>query len=373
MSDESIKELTPPFTKGGAGGISLTAVQPEQLRVPSRKLEEAHGRRIRLLSSFVFISPLLAAFVALFLGAYGVTPLQVLHIMANAFSGIDSPEAAIVLDIRLPRIILAGLVGMSLSTSGATLQAVLRNPLVDPFILGISAGAAFGCAISIGFLPGMSLQVMAFAFGGLAVFMACTMARSGGEISRLSLVLSGVIVSALFTALLSIIKFLVDPMKLQSIVYWLMGSFALADWPQVRSAGIGIILGCLPVFLLRWRLNVISMGDEEARTLGVNVSRKRIIFIASATLAVTSAVAVSGIIGWIGLMVPHLVRMLAGPDHRRLIPLTMAGGAAFMICADTAARNLTAADVPVGIITALAGAPFFIYLMKRGGAESWGK
>jgi iron complex transport system permease protein len=359
--------------KGGQGGISTVAMTANPPRSPFAKGGSGSGRRIRLLSVAVFISPLLAAFAALFLGAYGVTPGQVIHILANAFTGIDSPEAAIVLDIRLPRIILAGLVGMSLATSGATLQAVLRNPLVDPFILGISAGAAFGCAIAIGFLPGVSLQIMAFAFGGLAVFMACAMARTGGEISRLSLVLSGVIVSALFTALLSIVKFLVDPMKLQSIVYWLMGSFALADWPQVRSAGIGIVIGCLPVFLLRWRLNVISMGDEEARTLGVNVSRKRIIFVASATLAVTSAVAVSGIIGWIGLMVPHLVRMLAGPDHRRLIPLTMAGGAAFMICADTAARNLTAADVPVGIITALAGAPFFIYLMRRGGAESWGK
>jgi iron complex transport system permease protein len=368
-----MKKMAGPLCKGGAVGVSAIALESNPPRPRFSKEGGAIARRIRLLSGVVFISPLLAAFAALFLGAYGVTPVQVLHILANAFSGIDSPESAIVLDIRLPRIILAGLVGMSLATSGATLQAVLRNPLVDPFILGISAGAAFGCAIAIGFIPWVSLQVMAFAFGGLAVFMACAMARSGGEISRLSLVLSGVIVSALFTALLSIIKFLVDPMKLQSIVYWLMGSFALADWPQVRSAGIGIIVGCLPIFLLRWRLNVISMGDEEARTLGVNVSRKRIIFIAAATLAVTSAVAVSGIIGWIGLMVPHLVRMLAGPDHRRLIPLTMAGGAAFMICADTAARNLTAADVPVGIITALAGAPFFIYLMKRGGAESWGK
>lgn len=314
----------------------------------------------------------MAAFLALFLGAYGVTPLTVIKILSNCLSGIDSPEAAIVLDIRLPRIILAGLVGMALSTSGATLQAVLRNPLVDPFILGISAGSAFGCAIAIGFLPGVSLQLMSFVFGGLAVILACGMARSGGEISRLSLVLSGVIVSALFTALLSMIKFLVDPMKLQSIVYWLMGSFALADWPQVRSAGVGIVLGCLPIFLLRWRLNVISMGDEEARSLGVNVSRKRFIFIASATLAVTSAVAVSGIIGWIGLMVPHIVRMVAGPDHRRLIPLTMACGATFMICADTAARNISSADIPVGIITALAGAPFFIYLMRRG-KESWGK
>lgn len=328
---------------------------------------------MRTKTIIILLSPFLAASLALFMGAYGIAPLKVLEIVSNAFSGVESPEATIILDIRLPRIVLAGLVGMALATSGGTLQAVLRNPLVDPFILGISAGAAFGCALTIGFMPWIPLPLMAFAFGGLAVVMACVMARSSGEISKLSLVLSGIIVSALFTALLSMIKFIVDPMKLQSIVYWLMGSFALSDWPQVRSAGVGILLGCLPIFLLRWRLNIMSMGDEEARTLGVNVSRKRIIFIACATLAVTSAVAVSGLIGWIGLMVPHLVRMLVGPDHRRLIPLTMAGGAAFMICADTVARNISTADIPVGIVTALAGAPFFIYLMKRGGGESWGK
>ncbi len=327
---------------------------------------------MRTKSIIILLSPFLAASLALFIGAYGVTPFEIVKILFSSFSGIDSPESTIILDIRLPRIVLAGLVGMALATSGATLQGVLRNPLVDPFILGISAGAAFGCALTIGFMPWIPLQLMAFVFGGLAVIMACVMARSGGEISQLSLVLSGIIISALFTALLSMIKFMVDPMKLQSIVYWLMGSFALADWPQIRSSGIGILLGCLPIFLLRWRLNIMSMGDEEARTLGVNVSRKRIIFIACATLAVTSAVSVSGLIGWVGLMVPHLVRMLVGPDHRRLIPLTMAGGAAFMICADTVARNISSSDIPVGIVTALAGAPFFIYLLKRG-KESWGK
>ncbi|MDD2852383.1 MAG: iron ABC transporter permease [Desulfuromonadaceae bacterium] len=328
---------------------------------------------MRIKSAIIMSSPFMAAGMALFWGAYDLSPPQVLDVLRTMFSGANTPEAAIILDIRLPRIILAGMAGMALSVSGATLQAVLRNPLVDPFILGISAGSAFGCAIAIGFLSWLPLQVAAFVFGGLAVLLACLMARSGGEISRLSLVLSGVIVSAFFTALLSIVKFVVDPLKLQSIVYWLMGSFALADWHQVKTAGIGILLGCFPVYLLRWRLNVISMGDDEARSLGVNVSRKRIIFIACSTLAVTSAVSVSGIIGWIGLIAPHLIRMIAGPDHRRLIPLSMAGGAAFMICADTVARNLAGLDVPVGIITALAGAPFFIYLMKWGGRESWGQ
>jgi len=327
---------------------------------------------LRIKSALILLSPFVVAVLSLFIGTYGLLPEEIINILLHPLAAADTPEATIVLDIRMPRIILAGLAGMALATSGATMQAVLRNPLVDPFILGISAGAAFGCAIAIGFMAWLPLQVAAFIFGGLAVLIACLMARSGGEISRLSLVLSGVIVSAFFTALLSMIKFLVDPMKLQNIVHWLMGSFAMAEWQQVKTSGIGIVLGCLPVLLLRWRLNVISMGDDEARSMGVNVSRKRIIFIASSTLAVTSAVSVCGIIGWIGLMVPHLIRMISGPDHRTLIPLSMAGGATFMICADTVARNMTSFDLPVGIITALAGAPFFVYLMKRGGRESWG-
>jgi len=329
---------------------------------------------LRTKTILIIAAPFLAAFFSLFLGAYGMAPVQVLAALRDGLAGIDSPETAIILDIRLPRIVLAGLAGMALATSGATLQAVLRNPLVDPFILGISSGAAFGCALTIGFAPFIPLQAAAFLGGGLAVLVACLVARTGdGGMSRLSLVLSGVIVSAFFSAMVSLIKFFVEPMKLQSIVFWLMGSFSLTEWSQARSAGIGILLGCLPVLLLRWRLNVISMGDEEARTMGINVSRKRLIFITAATLAATSAVAVSGIIGWAGLMVPHLVRMLAGPDHRRLIPLTMAGGATFMILADTAARNMTDFDIPVGIITAVAGAPFFVYLMKRNGKESWGR
>jgi iron complex transport system permease protein len=186
-------------------------------------------------------------------------------------------------------------------------------------------------------------------------------------------VLSGVIISSFFTALVSIVKFLVDPNKLQGIVYWLMGSFSLADWRMVQIAAIGIGAGLIPVFLMRWRLNVMSMGEDEARSLGVDVRRDMIIFIGASSLAVSIAVSVSGIIGWVGLMVPHLIRMAAGPDHKRLLPLSMAGGATFMICADTIARNLTAFDIPVGIITAITGAPFFIYLMKRGGREAWGR
>ena len=325
----------------------------------------------------IIISPLVAGWFSLFIGAYHVEPFTVLKALGTMLfpflSTADTQEMAIILDIRLPRIILAGLVGIALSGSGVALQGIFRNPLIDPFILGISAGAALGCALSVGFFPELPIQIMAFIFSLLAVFLAYIIARTQGEISRLPLVLTGIIISALFTAMVSIIKFLVDPHRLQSIVFWLMGSFSLSDWKLVKIALAGILLGCLPIFLMRWRLNAMSMAEDEAKALGVNVNRDRIIYIAVSSIAVSVAVSVSGIIGWVGLMVPHLIRMMTGPDHKSLVPLSMTGGAAFMIFSDTIARNLTSFDIPVGIITAIIGAPFFVYLMKRGGKESWGR
>ena len=326
----------------------------------------------------IAVSPLGIGAVALFWGAYSVQPWLVAQILASKVLGGgavggDLPELSIIWNIRLPRIVLASLVGAALSAAGVTLQGVFRNPLVDPFILGLSAGAAFGCALSVAFLPVLPIQLSAFLFSIIASFVAYGLAKNQGEVSRLPLVLSGVVVSAFFTALVSILKFLVDPHKLASIVYWLMGSFSLADWNAVLPASLGIGAGGLLLFLTRWRLNALSMGEEEARALGINVERDRLLLIGAASLAVGSAVSVSGIIGWVGLMVPHLVRMIVGPDHRRLMPYAMTGGAAFMVFADTLARNLTSFDIPVGIITALSGAPFFIYLMKRGAKESWGR
>jgi len=325
----------------------------------------------------ILISPFLAGWFALFIGAFNISPTMVLKILFNEVIApphfLDIPERAIIIDIRLPRVILAGLVGIALSGSGVTLQGIFRNPLVDPFILGISAGAALGCALSVGFFPQLPIQLMAFLFSILAVILTYAVGRTQGEVSRLPLILSGVIISAFFTAMVSIVKFLVDPHKLQSIVFWLMGSFSLSDWRLVKIAGAGITAGLLPVLLMRWRLNAMSMGEEEAEALGVNVKRERIMFIGASSLAVSTAVSVSGIIGWVGLMVPHLVRMLIGPDHKTLVPLSMTAGAAFMVLTDTIARTLTDFDIPVGIITAIVGAPFFVYLMKSGGRESWKK
>jgi len=323
----------------------------------------------------VLLMPLVVGFAVLFIGAYGIGPgIVVRGLVPQIFLShpdSDLSERNIILDIRLPRIILAGIVGMILSSAGVTVQGLFLNPLVDPFILGISAGAALGCALSVGFFPAFPTQLMALLFALGAVAITYSIARTQGEISRLPLVLSGVIISSFFTALVSIVKFLVDPHKLQSIVYWLMGSFALAGWSDVKIAFLGV-MGVLPMFFMRWRINVLSMGEDEAKALGINVRRDRAILLFSASLAVSIAVSVSGIIGWVGLIVPHLVRMVVGPDHKTLVPLSMAGGAAFMILADTVARGLTNLDIPVGIVTSILGAPFFIYLMKKGGRESWG-
>jgi len=325
----------------------------------------------------LFISPLIVSWISLFLGAYKINPIMVIKVFLNEafhiFNLKDIPEKAILIDIRLPRVLLAGIVGASLSGSGVVLQGIFRNPLVDPFILGISAGAAFGCAITVGFFPQWSIQFNAFIFGLIAVGLAYIIARTQGEISRLPFILSGVIVSAFFQALVSIVKFLVDPHKLQAIVFWLMGSFSLSDWRTFKIAFLGGLIGLLPIYFMRWRLNVLSLSEEEAKSLGVNVKRERLIFIIFSTLAVATATSVCGIIGWVGLMVPHLVRMMLGPDHRILFPLSLTTGASYMILADTISRTITSFDIPVGIITALTGAPFFLYLMKKSGKEAWGK
>ena len=324
---------------------------------------------------FILLSPLPIGIISLFFGAYHIPFFSLIKVVFNEFlhpfSAPKSAIQAIIWEIRLPRIVVAGLVGAALSGSGTVLQAIFRNPLVDSYILGISAGAAFGCALTVGFLSFIPVQVSAFFFGCVAVIITYFIAKSQGQIDRLALVLAGVIVTAFFSAMVSIVKFLVDPHKLQSIVYWLMGSFSLSDWRTVKLALPGIAIGLIPLILMRWRLNVISMGEEEAKSLGVNVEKERALFIGFSTLAVATATSVCGIIGWVGLMIPHLIRMLTGPDHRTLLPLSISAGASFMILADTLSRSLTSFDIPVGIITALTGAPFFVYLMKKSQSTGW--
>jgi len=310
-------------------------------------------------------------FFSLFLGSYEFQPKELIKFLINrivpglfAGSWPDTYET-VILNIRLPRLILAMLVGAALSIAGTSFQGLFKNPLVEPYTLGLSTGAGFGAALALAFWPGyLSVSLLAFFFGLLAAVLAYGLAWQGGETHVVSLVLAGVIVSALFSALISLVQYLVDPLKLQGIVFWLMGGLSLASWKDIQSAGPLIIFSILMLSLLGWKLNVLSLGDTEARSLGLNVEKNRALIVVLATLAASSAVAVSGVIGWIGLMIPHIVRMLVGPDHSQLLPLSALGGAAFLLIADDLARTAFIYEIPVGVITTLLGAPFFAYLLK---------
>lgn len=271
---------------------------------------------------------------------------------------------SVVVDIRLPRVLLTFLVGGSLAISGCSIQAIFRNPLTDSYILGLSSGAAFGAALALAFafLP---VQLSAFLFGLTAVGLSYFMARRNKNVSIVSLILSGIIVSGIFTALLTIVQFLSDPFRLQSIVHWTLGNLHNADWPKFQSAIIPISIGVIVLYTYRWRLNVLALGDDEARTAGINPEKDKLIVLIAATLASSSAVAVAGVIGLYGLIVPHMVRMMIGPDNRQSIPLNFLFGGMFLLIIDDFSRTLSGIEIPIGVFTMLLGAPFFIFLMKK--------
>jgi iron complex transport system permease protein len=274
----------------------------------------------------------------------------------------------IILQIRLPRVLLAILIGAALATSGAAFQAMFVNPLVSPGILGVLAGASFGAAM--GMLVSDQwyvVQFLAFAFGFVAVGVAVligTMVTNSR--STVMLVLGGVISSALFTSLLSIIKYLADPYStLPAIVYWLMGSLTMADLHGVLMISIPMLASVIELIVLGKYFDLMSLGDEEAKALGINVTMVRLGAIILATLASSLSVVMAGIIGWIGLIIPHIIRMAVGPSHRLLMPLSAIVGAAFLLLADTISRLAFSVEVPIGILTSLIGIPVFIIVLKN--------
>jgi iron complex transport system permease protein len=329
----------------------------------------------RPLKTLILILPLPAMVLGICVGAFHIPLNEMGAILMAPISedrAILSSQAGLVFwNIRLPRVILAILAGMAFSVSGSVFQSLFKNPLVDSYILGLSAGASFGAALALSFLPAVPVQLLAFVFGLGAVGLTYLAARGSGAVTTISLVLAGVMVSAVFSAFLWIIQMIVDPIKLQGIVYWLMGSFATASWDKVISALPLIFVGTLGVYAMRWNLNVISMGEEEARSMGIHVKRDTLLLILFAAMASTSAVAMCGIVGLVGLIIPQAVRMLFGPDNRTLVPLSMALGAAYLLLVDTLARNLVSFEIPVGIITTLVGAPFFILILRQTRAGGW--
>lgn len=317
----------------------------------------------------VLVVLLISFFVSLFGGRYIISPYEVSGILLDGLLGEAGEGMAysVVWNLRLPRTLLNCFVGAGLAVAGGAFQGIFRNPLVSPDVLGVSSGAAFGAALGI-LLSGMNhlATVMALLFGIASVFMTYTLSKLRGESSTLSLVLSGMIISAVFSALISLIKYVADPYdKLPAITYWLMGSFASASYNNLQMAGIPIFLGTVVLLLLRWRINILSLGDEDAYSLGVNPVKTRRVIIIMATLITASCVTVTGVIGWVGLVIPHICRMLIGVDHMKLLPVSCVVGAAFMIIVDLIARTATAAEIPIGILTALVGAPFFALLFKR--------
>ena len=320
----------------------------------------------QVLKILIFVLPLPVIVTSLFVGpSENISVSDIFSFMVHSSSPVKLPLLkSIVLDVRLPRILLTFLVGGTLAVSGNALQAVFRNPLVSPYILGLSSGAAFGAALAMAvvFLP---VQLSAFVFGMIATGMSYFMARKNKNVSIVSLILAGIIVSGIFTALLTIIQYLSDPFKLQTIVHWTMGNLHNANWNKLQSSFLPMTAGIIVLLLYRWRLNVLALGDDEAKSAGLNPDRDKIIILIAATLASSAAVAVSGIIGLFGLIVPHMVRMMSGNDNRSTMLQNLLFGGIFLLVIDDFSRTLTNFEIPIGVFTMLLGAPFFIYLMKK--------
>jgi iron complex transport system permease protein len=279
----------------------------------------------------------------------------------------------VLFDVRLPRVFASILIGAAIAAAGAAYQTLFRNPLVSPDILGVSTGAGLGAVLGIFLsLPVAGIQLTAFAMGLATVGLVYAIASLvRGREPVLVLVLAGVVVGSLTGAAISLLKILADPYdQLPAIVFWLLGSLSAIRKGEVWSAAPLVLIGLLPLVALRWRINVLSLGDEEARALGIEAGRLRLFVIAAATLMTASVVAISGVIGWVGLVIPHIARMLVGPSFDRLLPTAMLLGASYLLIVDTLARTVARIEVPIGILTAIVGAPFFLWLLARG-REGW--
>lgn len=339
--------------------------------VSSCEAKSAAARRGELVIIALAVLGIAAAAASLMLGRYPIDPIQAIRMLVNCVVPLDQTwtdqQAILFFNVRLPRILLALMVGCCLSAAGAAYQGTFQNPLVSPDILGASQGAAFGAAVAI--LLGLSstgVSISAFCFALLTIMLVLLISSRAKGNHMMVVVLAGIMVSSLFQAGVSYAKLIADPTdELADITYWLMGSLTGAKMPEVLAVLPVMVVGCGTLFALRWRINILTMGDDEASTMGVNARAIRIVVIVAATLVTAACVSVTGMIGWVGLVIPHLCRMLVGCDYRRLIPAAMLMGAVFLLIVDDIARLATTAEIPIGILTAFVGAPFFLYLITR--------
>ena len=326
----------------------------------------------RLILWMVVPAGLLALLIGLAfaVGKFPVSPSDAASVLwaklIGAHPDVPSSVETVVLRIRGPRILAAVLVGAALAASGAAYQGLFRNPLVSPDILGVSSGAALGAVIGIFLsLPVLAIQGLSFAFGLLAVAAVYGIGVAvRGHDPILVLVLGGIVIGTLLGSCIALLKYFADPYnQLPAITFWLLGSLAATTPSDAATILIPIACGLVPLFLLRWRMNVMALGDEEAQALGVNTRRVRIAIVAAATLMTSAAVSISGIIGWIGLLIPHFARLLVGPNFGRLLPASILLGAGFLLGVDTLARTVAAIEIPLGVLTAFIGTPLFLWLL----------
>lgn len=356
-------------------GKMVISVKPNSLKT------KLSGIRFKRLSGVSAGGILLVILIALFIfsfviGRYPVSPPDVVKILLSHVFPIDhtwkNVLETIVINIRLPRILAAMLVGGSLALAGVSFQGLFRNPLVSPDILGVSAGAGFGAAVAI--LINSStwgIQVSAFCFALLAVAISFAVSKMVRGNSALTLILAGMAIGSVFSALLSLVKYVADPInQLPAITFWLMGSLSAINYHDLLFAAVPMLCGIIILVLIRWRFNVLAMGEEEAQALGVDTGKLRILIVICCSLITASAVCISGVIGWVGLVIPHVGRAVVGPDHKRLVPVCVLLGAAYLLIIDDLCRTLLSIEIPIGILTAIIGAPFFIYLLNRGG-KGW--
>lgn len=344
------------------------AAAPEALRAAAR------GRRRTHVTLAVAAAATVAlAAISLAVGAYVIPLGDVLATLFARITGVEptSVHRAVIWDIRFPRVLLAGGVGAALAVSGAAFQATFRNPLVEPYVLGVSSGAAFGAGLVVIYAVPAPMPVLAFLGGAAAVAITFAVSRTRNVHSTLVLILSGIVVGSFFMGLFAIFQYVGSDAQLRRLVFWIMGGFYTADWSQVGVVLPLTVVGVIALSALGWRMNLLTLGDEECRALGVAPRPLRLTVVVTATALTAVAVSVSGIIAWVGLLVPHAARAIVGADNRAVVPLSAALGAAFLMVCDDLARTLHSGELPIGILTSVLGAPFLILLLRRRGTH-WG-
>ncbi|MBQ8681000.1 MAG: iron ABC transporter permease [Treponema sp.] len=332
-------------------------------------IQNKNIRSLFILVSFLMIP--LVAIICLGIGRYSLSPFQIISSFVDALFGGDGDVMAktVIFKVRLPRILLALVAGAGLACSGTAFQGLFSNPLATPDTLGVASGASFGAVLAMMFHWNLiGIQALALCFGLISCFLTCQISRIKGKSSIIMIILSGMVISSLFQALVSIVKYIADPEdELPSITYWLMGSMSSVTYKSLLFGVPFIIIGLVVIWALKWRLNILSLNEDEAKSMGMNIKMIRLLIIVASSLITASVISMCGQIGWVGLLIPHISRMLLGSNNKTVVPLSISFGAIFMAIIDTFARSASSAEIPISILTAIIGAPVFISLLRKTG------